>query len=233
VEEAHKQVALAEEYGDDSLVAFAHWSLGLAHIYNHDFAKAIEHTEIAVEKAPTLADKVWAQTHLGFAWCRGDRAREAADVLAKLLPLYEATRFVLGQVFTGTYLGEAYWRAGQPEEGEQALEKALELANSAGMRFYIGSIRRLLGEVAVTRNPAQASDPFAAPHFEASIPVLRDIHAENELALAYAGYGRLHKGYGRMAEAAGCFTDALKLFDRLGNAGEADRVRTELAEVMR
>jgi tetratricopeptide (TPR) repeat protein len=76
IEEARKEVALAEEYGDDSLVAFAHWILSLAHTYNGDFAKAIGHAEVAVEKAPTLADRVWAQTHLGFARCRGGRARE-------------------------------------------------------------------------------------------------------------------------------------------------------------
>ena len=153
IEEARKEVALAEEYGDDSLVAVAHWILSLAPTYNGDFAKAIGHAEVAVEKAPTLADRVWAQTHLGFARCRGGRAREGAELLAPLIPMYEATRFVLGQVFAGTYLGEAYWRAGQLDDAERSLQEALELATRAGMRFYVGSIHRLLGEIAVSRDP--------------------------------------------------------------------------------
>jgi tetratricopeptide (TPR) repeat protein len=231
IEEARKEVALAEEYGDDSLVAFAHWILSLAHTYNGDFAKAIGHAEVAVEKAPTLADRVWAQTHLGFARCRGGRAREGAELLAPLIPMYEATRFVLGQVFAGTYLGEAYWRAGQLDDAERSLQEALELATRAGMRFYVGSIHRLLGEIAVSRDPAQAAEPSAASHFEASISVLREIRAENELALAYADYGRLRMSQGRVGQAAGHFSHALTLFERLGAANEGDKVRTELASI--
>jgi tetratricopeptide (TPR) repeat protein len=44
--------------------------------------------------------------------------------------------------------------------------------------------------------------------------MLRDIKAENELALAYAGYGRLHKHQGRIEESRDHLTRALEIFER-------------------
>jgi tetratricopeptide (TPR) repeat protein len=88
---------------------------------------------------------------------------------------------------------------------------------------------RLLGEVALERNPGQLAEPLAAPRLEASMSVLRDIKSENELALAYTGYGRLHKNQGRMAEARDYFARALEIFERRGTLVEPDKVRAELA----
>jgi class 3 adenylate cyclase/tetratricopeptide (TPR) repeat protein len=230
VDDARKALATAEEYRDNSMVSFAHWNLSLAYTSRGDVAKAIEHSQTAVEKAPTPADKAWAQHFLGWAWSRGDRAREGADLLATILPLYEATQFVPGQIFAGMYLGEAHWRAGQLDDAERTLRIAL--ARAAGTyKFFIGFIQRLLGEIALERNPDQLAEPFAAPLFDASIAILRDIKAENELALAYAGYGRLHKAQRRLPEARDYFTRALEIFDRLGTLIEPDKVRSELVEL--
>jgi tetratricopeptide (TPR) repeat protein len=227
--QAQSEISVAEEYHDNSLAAFAYWIAGIAYIYKSDFAKAIEHCEIAVEKAPTLADKAWGQTFLAFAWCRSGQARKAADLLAPLVQAYEATQVVVAQVMAITLLGEAYWRSGQLDLAEWTLQKGLELANRIGAKFYMGCMRRLLGEVALERNPRQVAEPFAAPHFEAGISILRDIKAEIELAFAYAGYGRFHEQQGRVAEARAYFARALEIFERLGTLVEPDKVRAELA----
>jgi tetratricopeptide (TPR) repeat protein len=78
--------------------------------------------------------------------------------------------------------------------------------------------------MALKTNPAQA-----ATHFERSIAVLREIKAENELALAYAGYGRFHKQQYQIATAREYLKKALEIFERLGTLIEPDRVREELA----
>jgi tetratricopeptide (TPR) repeat protein len=83
-----------------------------------------------------------------------------------------------------------------------------------------------LGEIALKTNPSQA-----ASHFEKSIEVLRETKAENELALAYAGYGRLHKRQGQIGQAREYLTKALEIFERLGTLIEPDKVREELAEL--
>jgi hypothetical protein len=81
----------------------------------------------------------------------------------------------------------------------------------------------------VAKNPGQVTEPLAAPHFEASISVLGDIKSENELALAYTGYGSVHKHQGRTVEARDYFARALEIFERLGTLVEPDKVRADLA----
>lgn len=80
-----------------------------------------------------------------------------------------------------------------------------------------------MGEVAIEADPDQA-----AKHFDKSIAVLKEIKAENELATAYAGYGRYHKQQGNIAEARGYLTNALEIFERLGTLIQPDKVREEL-----
>ena len=81
-----------------------------------------------------------------------------------------------------------------------------------------------IGEVALQTQPT-----LAAPYFEKSIEVLRDIKAENELALTYVGYGRLHKHKGQTSLAREYLTKALEIFERLGTLIEPEKIREILA----
>ncbi len=94
------------------------------------------------------------------------------------------------------------------------------------MRYELGFAHRLLGEISLKNNPAQA-----APHLEKSIAIFQEIKAENELAMAYAGYGRLHKKQGEIARAREYLTKALKIFERLGTLIEPEKIREILAEL--
>jgi hypothetical protein len=51
------------------------------------------------------------------------------------------------------------------------------------------------------------------------------------LALAYAGYGRLHRQQGNIAPAREYLARALAIFERLGTLGEPEKVRQVLAEL--
>ncbi|MGD9180111.1 MAG: tetratricopeptide repeat protein, partial [Desulfobacterales bacterium] len=75
-------------------------------------------------------------------------------------------------------------------------------------------------------NPAQA-----ALHFEKSIAIFQEIKAENELAMSYAGYGRLHKKQGEIVRAREYLTKALEIFKRLATPIEPNNVREVLAEL--
>ena len=122
------------------------------------------------------------------------------------------------------YLGEGHWLAGEYDKARQMLEKGLEIADRCGARYYSAFAQRILGEIALKTNPAHA-----APYFEKSIAVFREIKAENELAIAFAGYGRCHKLKGQITQAQEYLTKALEIFERLCTLIEPDKVRKELA----
>jgi tetratricopeptide (TPR) repeat protein len=224
VEEAQKALSVAEEFSDNSLISFVAWNLSIAYTWKGDLARAIEYGELAVQKAPTPADKAWAQRSLGWALCRSGETTRGIELLTGVLPIFRAGGFMACEIPIACYLGEGHWLAGEDEKARQMLEEGLEMAERCGVRYYAGFAQRLLGESVLETNPTQA-----VPHFEKSIAIFREIKAENQLAMAYAGYGLLHKKQGEIERAREYLKKALEIFERLGTLIEPDKVRKELA----
>jgi class 3 adenylate cyclase/tetratricopeptide (TPR) repeat protein len=232
VAEGQTALSMGEEFSDHSVISFASWILAMAYTAKGDLVRALEYGELAVQKAPTPADKTWSQGFLAWAWCRAGEPRRGVKVLDQVVSLQRAMRFIWGEAFA-LFLAEGYWLAGEHDKARQTLEEHLAIAERCGMKFHIGSAHRLLGEVALTTNPAQVEAPLAALHFEQSIAILQQIKAENELALAYAGYGRLYQQQGNTSQAREYLARALAIFERLGTLGEPDKVRQALAALPR
>ncbi len=226
VEEAQKALSVAEEFSDNSLISWAAWNLSIAYTGKRDLARAIEYGELAVEKAPTPADKAWAQRSLGWARCRAGEAKRGIELLTAVLPIFRAGEYTAAEIPLTCYLGEGYWLAGEGDKARQTLEEGLKIAERCGARYFLGWARRLLGEILLKTDLAQA-----ASHLEESITILKEIKAENELAMAYTGYGRLHRHQGRITQARDYLTKALEIFERLGTLNEPDKVREELAKL--
>jgi class 3 adenylate cyclase/tetratricopeptide (TPR) repeat protein len=229
VEEGQKGLRVGEEFSDNSTITSAAWVLSLAHNFRGDLVRALEWADLAAQKAPTPVDKTWAQGTRGWAWCRSGEPRRGIEVLCQMVSAFRAGHFVPQANTWGLFLGEGYWLAGEYDQARQTFEEILKNAEHCGMKFCIGSAHRFLGELALKTNPSQVEEPLAAPHFEKSLLILREIKAENESALAYAGYGRLHKRQGNIAHAREHLTKALEIFERLGTLIEPDKVRQELA----
>jgi class 3 adenylate cyclase/tetratricopeptide (TPR) repeat protein len=226
VEEAQKALRVAEEFSDNSLISFVAWTLSIAYTWKGDLAQAVEYGELAVKKAPTHADKAWAQRSLGWALCRAGEPKRGIELLTTVLSIIRAGRFVAVETPLMCFLGEGYWLTGEDEKARQTLEKGLEMAERYGVRYEIGFAHRLLGEISLKNNPDQA-----VPHFEKSIAIFQEIKAENELAMAYAGYGRLLKEQGEITRAREFLTNALEIFEQLGTLIEPNKVRDILAEL--
>jgi tetratricopeptide (TPR) repeat protein len=224
MQEAQKALKVAEKFSDNSLVAFAVWTLSMAYTWKGDLDRALEFAEMAFQKAPTFADKAWAKRGLGWVLCQFGDTNRGIEHLTAALQTFNARRWMPGIIPTTCILGGAYWLAGKTEKARQTLEEALAIAERCGARYYAGFAQRLIGEIAAKTNPDQA-----AAHFEISIGLLQEIKAENELALAYAGYGRFYKQQRQIAMARENLMKALEIFERLGTLIEPDKVRKELA----
>ena len=117
-------------------------------------------------------------------------------------------------------------RVGMVPQLSQHAAPHVEMAQRDGVRYELGFAHRLLGEISLKTSPAQA-----APHFEKSIAIFQEIKAKNELAMAYEGYGRLHKQQGRITEARKYLLKAVEIFERLASPIEPNKVREVLAEL--
>jgi class 3 adenylate cyclase/tetratricopeptide (TPR) repeat protein len=226
VEEAEKALKVAEESADHGLVGFAAWTLSMAYTWKGDLGRGVKYGELALQKASTPADKAWAGRGLGLALCRAGEGNRGIELLAAALAIVRSSPHMPTEIPSACFLGAGYCLAGEDDKAGQTLEEALKIADRCGARYYLGWVQRLLGEIALKNDPDQA-----VSHFEKSIAVLQEIKAENELALAYAGYGRLHKQKGQIAHAREYLTKALEIFERLGTLIEPDKVRKELAEL--
>jgi tetratricopeptide (TPR) repeat protein len=225
IEEGQKALKVAQEFSDNSMISWSASNLSIAYTWRGDLARAVEYGELAHQKAPTPGDKAFAQRSLGWAWCRAGEINRGIELLTAVLPIFRAG-FIASEIPLTCYLGEGHWLAGEDNKARLTLEKGLEIAERCGTRYYAGFAQRLLGEITLKTNPAQA-----VPYFEKSIAIFREIKAENELALAYAGYGRYRKQRGQIAQAREYLKKALEIFERLGTLIEPDKVREILAEL--
>ena len=223
VQDARKALSVSEKSSDNSIISLSAYNLSIAYICKGDLNRAIEYGELAVQKAPTPVIKGWAQIFLGWALCRVGETNRGIELLDTTLTTFREGRWIPGIIPTMCILGEGYWLAGEAEKARQMLQEGLEMAERSGTRYYLGCAHRLLGETTIETNPVQS-----AQHFEKSIEVLRDIGAENEMAMAYAGYGRFYMKQGQVERAMQYLSKALKIFERLGTLVEPDKVRKEL-----
>lgn len=222
VEAGHKALHMGEEYADPSIISFAAQMLSVAYTSKSDVAQGIAYGEMAVRKAPSPADAAWSRCYLAWAYCRAGQPQQWVAELAQLVLKHRAGRFIWSEMYA-LCLGEGYWLAGAYDQARHTLTEVLATAQRCGMQFAIGSAHRLLGEVALCTDPAEA-----ALHFEHSLVILQQIGAENDLALAYAGYGRLRSQQEEPTLARDYLSRALAIFERLGTLGELEKVRQEL-----
>jgi class 3 adenylate cyclase/tetratricopeptide (TPR) repeat protein len=224
--EGKKALSVAEEFSDNSLISFAARDLSIAYNWKGDLNQAVDFGELSLQKAPTRGDIAWARRSLGWARCRSGELKKGIELLTAAMPMFQEGRFISSQIELMSYLGEAYWLAGEDEKAKQTLEECLQIAERCGTKYYCGVAHRFLGEIATKNNPFQA-----APHFEKSIAVLREIKAENELAHAFVGFGRLYKQQDQIDLARKYLKNALKIFERLETLIEPVKVRQELDEM--
>jgi tetratricopeptide (TPR) repeat protein len=164
LEDGKEAMKVAEKFSDDSLIAFAALHICLAYTLKGDLYQAIKHGELAVQKAPTQADKLWAKEHLAWAQCRAGELQQGLEAMVNAVSINRAGRMRWGEINSLMWLGEGYFLAGDDEKATQTLKECLELAKRSDFKLYVGSSHSLLGRVAMKTDPIQA-----AYHFEKSI----------------------------------------------------------------
>jgi tetratricopeptide (TPR) repeat protein len=225
---AHGEQALksAEEHSNNSLISYAACVLSYIRCLQGDPALALESAKVAEEKSPSIGNKVLAQGSLAWALIRLGELNEGIELGTRLLPLFRAIRLASSEIWTAMIVGEGYLGTQNYEQAQKMIKTALTLAEDCGMKFFIGWGYRMLGEIALKTDINAAKQ-----HFEKSITVFHEIESENELALTYTGLARYYKLRGNTDKSKQYLQKALKIFARLQNLGESEKVRKKLLEL--
>ena len=112
-EEGHKALSVAEEFSDNSLISFAACVICQAYCLKGKLDRVIKYGELAVQKAPTPGDKIWAQGFLAMEWCRAGKLHRGIETLAKVVGVHKKGRFRFGEVGYTIMFGVGYFLAGE------------------------------------------------------------------------------------------------------------------------
>jgi tetratricopeptide (TPR) repeat protein len=216
VDRGERALAMAQEYDDASLVCFASWVLGFAHLARGDFARALELGARAVDVAPTPQDLSWAGASHAWIQCRaGALEEEGIRVLEEAVVAHRAARSFTGEIWA-TALAESYLSVGRLDDARTTLDEVSAVFTANETAYYGGMADRLRGEVERAADRGPAGDEEARRSFERAIGSLRDIGAEAELADALAGLGRLEAERGDAALGSDLLAEARAIHERLG-----------------
>ena len=189
IENGEKALKKAEEYADNSLISFTASVICEAYCFKGELDQAIEYGELAIQKAPTPGDKLWAEGFLAMAWIRTGKLQQGIETLTTIVAAHKKGRFVFGEVGYTLMLGLGYLLSGEHDKAIQSLKEALALAEHSDMKWFSGHAHLFLGQAVQRTNPSQA-----VYHFEQSIASLRQIQADPTFIDFLDGITLLTKG---------------------------------------
>jgi class 3 adenylate cyclase/tetratricopeptide (TPR) repeat protein len=189
LENGAEALKVAEEFSDNSLLSFAAASISQVYCFKGELDRATEYGELAVQKAPTPADKIWAQGFLAMTWCRSGKLRQGIETLKEVSTIHKAGRFRFGEVGYTGMLGYGYFLVGKVDEAIQTLKENLALAERLGMKYYIGFNHLILGQVML-----QTNLPQALHHFVQSLNNFQKTGADTSFVQFVRGITLITKG---------------------------------------
>ncbi len=231
VKEGEHALKAADAHSDLSLSSFSAMEISFAYVMKGDMARAVELAQLAVAKASSPLEYLWARSALGWALCHSGEPEKGLDYLVEGVTGFRMTGAHAFSVTFGTLLADGYRLNHQFDKAQEELEEVLKLAEKRGMKYNAACHHLLLGSISLEADPAQEKKPSADTCFEKAIAIFSEIKAENLLALAYAGLGRCYGNKGDVAAARDYLNRALKIFERLGTLLAPDGVREELAQL--
>jgi class 3 adenylate cyclase/tetratricopeptide (TPR) repeat protein len=204
---------IAETVAHPSSFMIASWGLGLLSLRQGDLPRALPLLERAVGICqegdfPVFFPQMAAP--LGAAYTLAGRVADAVPLLTQALEQSIATEIVRYQALCRLSLGEAHLLADRLEAAHALAERALALAREHQERGYQAYALRLLGDIAVRREPL-ASDQ-AGDYYRQALTLAEELGMRPLVAHCHLGLGTLYAKIERRAEARAALSAALGLY---------------------
>jgi tetratricopeptide (TPR) repeat protein len=215
----------------DSLMR-ASWGVGLLSLRQGDLHRALPLLERAMGLChaadlpgyfPSIA---WA---LGAAYTLAERVADAVPLLTQVMEQTVATEMADYQTLCSLSLGEAQVLAGRLEEAQALAERALALARAHQERGNQAYALRLLGEIAMRRDPSGVASTEA--HYQQALALADELGMRPLQAHCHRGLGTLYAQTGRQEQARAELAAALALYRDMDMTFWLPETETALAQV--
>jgi tetratricopeptide (TPR) repeat protein len=121
-----------------------------------------------------------------------------------------AIRFLIYHAQRVVWLGEAYLLADQLDEAHTQAQRALEFSRAHQERGHEAYALRLLGDIAVRREPTERAP--AAAYYQQALALAEALGMRPLAAHCHHGLGRLYDQSGRRAPARAALSAAIALY---------------------
>jgi predicted ATPase len=223
---------IAEAVAHPASRMIASWGIGLLALRQGDLARAIPRLEWAVgicQEVDLSTQFPEMAAALGTAYTLGGRITEAVSLLTQALAQATAIEIVFMQVLCRLSLGEAQLLAGRLEEAQALAERALALAHAHQEQGHQAYALRLLGEIAVQREPAERDQ--AEAHYHQALTLAEELGMRPLQAHCHRGLGTLYAMLGQHEQARVTLSTAIEMYRSMDMTFWLPQAEATLAEV--
>ena len=203
---------IAEVVAHPASLTAASWGIGLLALRQGDLPRALPPLERAMgicqDVLPSFFPRVAAA--LGAAYTLSGRIADAVPLLTQAMEQITAMEMAGFQALCSLPLGETQLLAGHLEEAHALAEHTLALAREHQERGHEAYALRLLGDIAVRRDPPE--DEPAEAHYRQAMALADELGMRPLVAHCHLGLGKLYLKTGQREQAHGELSAAIELY---------------------
>ena len=210
----------------------ASWGIGLLTLRQGDLPRALPLLEQAIgicQEADLPFYFPWMAAALGAAYNLGGRVADAVPLLTQAMEQTMAMETVTYQALCGLPLGDAHMLAGRLEEAHAHAERTLAHAREHQERGNEAYALRLLGEIAMRRDPPESEQ--AEAHYRQALALADELGMRPLVAHCHRGLGMLYLKLGRRAQARPELSAAIALYRAMDMTFWLPQTEAALAQV--
>jgi tetratricopeptide (TPR) repeat protein len=225
-------VRIAEEADTAHSQVLAAHAVGLVHLCQGNFERALPLLEQTYQRCQLghipLGSRLLASA-LGYAYALHGRVDEAVPLLEQAVRQTEALNVFFRYALWLAWLGEAYLLAGRTDNAFDLAQRAVEHARIHKEPGHQAYGFRLLGEIAMHRDPLEIES--AEAHYQQALTLAAALGMRPLQAHCYLGLGKLYAAIGRCDDARAELSAAIELYRAMDMTFWLPEAEAALAEV--
>jgi class 3 adenylate cyclase/tetratricopeptide (TPR) repeat protein len=230
---AEEGLRIAAAVVDPASLMFAAWGIGVLALRQGDLPGAIPQLERAMalcQDVDLLTNLGEIDTDLAVAYTLAGRVTDAVPLLARAIGQSTVVKDDRSESLRCRSLAEAHMLLGRLEEAHAFAERGLALAHALQERGSQTYALRLLGEIAVQREPPEADQ--AEAHYRQALALAEELGMRPLLAHCHLGLGTVYTQMTRPAQARVELSTAIALYHAMAMTFWLPGAEAALAQIV-